>query len=148
MFLIPQELAERAKLRAQLQVAVAERQQTSQAFAAGIMALTPQPASAAAAPAGPKASMAAAARGNVDPTVPCITSQTPDSVAAAIIRASSMVGSEQHSRLMESICPAAAAAADGAWPAIAQSLDRTGGIQTQAVSSSSVQKEDRPRDKV
>ena len=146
MTLIVQELAERAKLRAQLQFAVAERQQTRQAFAAGIMALTPQPASAATARAGSEASMAIATRSN--PTAPCVTSQTPDSMAAAIVRASRMVGSEQHSRLVESICPAAVAAAEHAWPSISQSVDRACGIGTQAVSSSIVLKEDRPKDKV
>ncbi|KAK9831594.1 hypothetical protein WJX74_001629 [Apatococcus lobatus] len=76
-------LAENAKLRVQLQLAVVERQQTSQAFAAGIMALTPQLTTTAATPARSIA-MDTARSAVGKPSEACIPPQTTTDLAAAI----------------------------------------------------------------
>ena len=103
-----QELAERAKLRAELQVAVAERQQTCGALTASIMALTPSaPQQAVAGPA--TASAQATHVASRKPTAPCFTPETPAEVASAVSRASRLVSSDRHSRLLESMFPSAAA---------------------------------------
>lgn len=103
-----QELAERAKLRAELQVAVAERQQTCRALTAGIMALTPSaPQQAVAGPATASSQATHAARGK--PIASCFTPQTPADVASAVSRASRLVASDRHSRFLESMFPSAAA---------------------------------------
>lgn len=102
-----QELAERAKLRAEIQVAVAERQQTCRALTAGIMALNPGHSLAMALPAAEKSLATHPARNK--PSESCFTPQTPADVASAVSRASRLVASDRHSRFLESRVPSAAA---------------------------------------